>query len=378
MGKPIGYRIYILYLGIVCLVAFGLLNSDTPWSSGATKLEEVLAWGDHGPREKAETSPVQSANGSSAADSSVDRTIVSASASAGLAPDNTALRPDQQPVPGVVEPPSRDVEPPAVAGSSSIAYLVLGLGPSERPVWAAADDQIVSFDPPKTCPKCPPGAKKFRSSNEYRSAPEAWWCAQRFYMAALERLLQRFPASPWYLLADRDTAVFPSILQAMVDVLDAQVLSADEDLYMGHGRILAIGRFIMSGGGVLLRGLTLRRLSESGKLASCQERHAEGDWCWRHLDWVLADCLRETGVVARGHEAFQQFISKCGEECCKLPSVACHPLKNESDVRRQMAKQLSFDATTVTADWASPCDDHRYHWHQSRESTCDRQRVPPR
>jgi len=250
----------------------------------------------------------------------------------------------------------------------SVVYLLLGLATGERPVWASDADIFMPFNPPKTCPTCPASALKFDSSHEYSNAPKAWWCAQRYYMEALERLTIQHPSANWYFLADADTVVFPHVLQSMMRLLDL-VLVDTEDLYMGHGRDLAIGRFIMSGGGVLLRGRTLRRLAGSRKLRDCGRRHLNGTWCWRHLDWVIADCLREVDIHPRGHPAFQQFATKCSG-CCRSDSVACHPYKVKADQEKVVEKHSSADTSQLTADWAMPCNGEEYRWMQSKQSIC--------
>jgi len=93
----------------------------------------------------------------------------------------------------------------------------------------------------------------------------------------LARLMKEFPGKDYYFLADADTLVFPDTLDAMTTLLEKEVLSKDEDLYMGdvqcyqdqcHGTSCPCKNpFVASGGGVLLRGKTMRKLKKSGKLA---------------------------------------------------------------------------------------------------------------
>merc|ERR1719330_415396 len=177
----------------------------------------------------------------------------------------------------------------------------------------------------------------------------------------------------YYFLADADTVVFPETLNALLRLLEHEVLSQSDDLYMGHGRDLSIGRFVMSGGGVLVRGRTLRRAAFGGTLQGCSREHLNGSWCWRHLDWVLADCMRKVEVKARGHPAFQQFANKC--ECCKPPAVACHPFKDMAKQRSLIAEHRRFEVSRLSAAWASPCPDGSYRWSQSRQSICERPKL---
>mmetsp|Transcript_145999 Transcript_145999/g.468164 ORF Transcript_145999/g.468164 Transcript_145999/m.468164 type:complete len:261 (+) Transcript_145999:173-955(+) len=208
-----------------------------------------------------------------------------------------------------------------------------------------------------------------RESARYLNAPKAWWCAQRYYMDALSKLVSSFPSASWYFLADADTVVFPHVLHPMLRLLD-EVLVDTEDLYMGHGRDLSIGRFVMSGGGVLLRGRTARRLAGTGQWRRCFKENLNGTWCWRHLDWVLADCLREVGITARGHPGFQQFVTRCSD-CCRPESVACHPVKDKAAQKQLVAKHRGIDTSRFLADWAMPCNDNEYRWDQSKKSICD-------
>jgi len=261
-------------------------------------------------------------------------------------------------------------KPSSGAAGASVAYLVLGLTPGARPSWASQEDTIFPFVPPKRCPSCPLSAHKFSTSNEYTKAPQAWWCAQRYYMEALDTLAKTHSDKHYYFLADADTVVFPEALQAMVNLLEHAVLEPADDLYMGHGRDLSVGRFIMSGGGVLIRGRTLRRAAFGGTLQHCAREHVNGSWCWRHLDWVLADCLRLIDVPAHGHEGFNQFINKC--DCCKPPAVACHPVKDKERQRALSARHKRYEVSQLKAAWAQPCPDNAYKWGQSKQSLCTR------
>merc|ERR1711971_535877 len=123
---------------------------------------------------------------------------------------------------------------------------------------------------------------------------------------------------------------------------------------MGHGADLTFVRFIMSGGGVLLRGSTLRRLQSSGVLSKCIQRVHNGTWCYHHLDWVLAECLRDIGVMPSGHEAFQQMVDKCNS-CCNPPRVSCHPVSLQSELVRLLKTHSEYERHwnfSPSADWS--------------------------
>lgn len=255
----------------------------------------------------------------------------------------------------------------------SVAYLVMGLGPDERPIWAAVEDAIMTYRPPAICPCSRP---KVREAGRYKHAPMGWWCAQRFYMKAVEEFLQVFPNKLYYFLADADTVVFPQSIYSMMWLLERQVLSPSEDLYMGHaidptqgqfGRVAEIGKFIMSGGGVLLRGLTMHKLADSGNLSLCASRALNGSWCWQHLDWVIAECLRRINVIAKGHEAFQQ---NGGSGNCRPPKIGCHSVKDQADQVRLIQEHKGFDVSRLPADWAAPCEDTAYLWISIGFSVC--------
>lgn len=292
-----------------------------------------------------------------------------------------ALQPGRRPLAMVQEmaPPqaesSASTEPLASAApragppGPSVAFLVAGLQPDERPPWASATDALLRYDPPSTCPACPAGAPRYGGSDRGATGP-AWWCAQRHYLDGLMRLLQTFPGRQFYFLVDARTAVFPSALRALLRLLETEVLQPSEDLYLGHSIKLGnIGQFVMFGGGVLLRGQTLRRAASNGTLARCSYKHVRGQWCWKHWDWVLADCLRRLGVQARGHAAFQQAANDC--QCCQAPAVACHPV-NISQQERLSQEHSRFDVQTLTAAWAAPCPHEVYSWRSAHESVCNR------
>jgi len=140
--------------------------------------------------------------------------------------------------------------------------------------------------------------------------------------------------------------IFSHRLRAMLAHLEYGILGPSDDLYMGHGYAgePQVPKFIMSGGGVLLRGRTLRRLKSSGLLQRCAKKHLRGDWCWHHLDWVLGECLLEIGVQPVGHPSFQQFINVC-PRCCDEKSIACHPVADKAtltDIESKRGRKLRY------------------------------------
>lgn len=259
----------------------------------------------------------------------------------------------------------------------SVAYLLLGFEDAFRPDWATDEEDVFIFAPPQRCPSCPAHAQKTNASGAYKDAPEAWWCTQRSYLDALSMLLQQYPSKDYYFLADANTAIFTTALHAMMRYLDNEVLRPTDDLFMGHGMDisrhgpeLGFRYFIMSGGGVLVRGLTLRRLAASDTLSECIERVYNGTWCWHHLDWIIAECLAEINVWPQGHPSFQQHTNFCTEypepwRCCHEAAVSCHPVEEGEPMReleRRHENYLKVNMHTLSAGWATPCDVEDYEW----------------
>lgn len=287
---------------------------------------------------------------------------------------------------------------------ASVAFMVLGLNLKERPVWASGKELdhelVVMYQPPQTCAECPADTHPnpdSKWSGPYAAAPKAWWCTQRTFLEAMMTFSQLAPNADYYMIVDWDTIVFPEALAVLLRRLDEEVLSPSEDLYMGHGVRLTergppehgIGNFIMSGGGVLLRGRTLRRLVDSGTLAECAWRQRSGPWCWHHLDWVLGECLREIGVPARGHVGFQQYAHKCVKsgvhihQCCSLTfAVACHSVDKMGIEPKDLLEfhRKSFELSggkLLDTEWATPCKDALFWWNGTQVSRCPGRHSSP-
>ena len=208
-----------------------------------------------------------------------------------------------------------------------------------------------------------------------------WWCAQRDYLRGVQGLVHAFPGADYYLLVDQDTVVFPHMLRHMVELLHYDVLGPHEDLYMGDTiQILDEDvnidiAIVMSGGGVLLRGPTLRRASREGSLGNVSARQDRGDLCYWHSDWALAEALRLIGVRPRAHRGFVQFANEQGEQeqgkGCPPTAVACHSYNFTEQLRllkgRTSSTMPRVDSAQLTADWATPC-----YWAAS----CTRLLVP--
>mmetsp|Transcript_14276 Transcript_14276/g.50115 ORF Transcript_14276/g.50115 Transcript_14276/m.50115 type:complete len:701 (+) Transcript_14276:88-2190(+) len=271
---------------------------------------------------------------------------------------------------------------PAVTGFTdkqipTVAFLVLGYKNSPRPVWTTAEDKVLIYSPPMTCNQCPHSAQQIKgASAKYINAPLQWWCAQRNYLVGLEQLPKHYPNADFYFLADVDTAVFRESLAALMSLLQHEVLGPSEDAYMGHGYDLSgngIGKIIMSGGGVLLRGRTLRKLGETGMLRWCIEESLRGAWCWHHLDWVIAECLLKINVTAQGHPAFQQNSCHMHGDA---GAVSCHPAKRRK-VQYQLLKvhrqRFQLGKLRLNASWARPC--MGYDWRYDLQSLCRRQAL---
>merc|ERR1712151_1129934 len=110
-------------------------------------------------------------------------------------------------------------------------------------------------------------------------------------------LVEAAPTADWYFLQEGDTMVFPVSFGQLLNKLTPQRM---DDLFMGHATEAdqMVNRFVQAGGGVLILGQTLRRLNTKGNMPFCLERSIHGEWCWHHMDWVLADCMRAIGIEA--------------------------------------------------------------------------------
>lgn len=278
-----------------------------------------------------------------------------------------------------------------LASGPAVAFLVMGLEPGSSVPWASARDPVVEYQPPKDCGACPKEALQAKETKgeakDYSKAAPGWWCAQRYYLDGLAHLLSTQPHARWYFLADADTLVFPDALHRMVDLLDANILDPAEDAYLGHGAYTSFIRFIMSGGGALIRGQSLRRMNATGTLLQCRVRQQKGAWCLHHLDWVVGECLREVGVEPTGHDAFQQMIDVCAPEqakrglsgfdtpadCCRPPRVACHPVKDPSLQQRLLKEHeehFRSSPASYSVSWAMPCPWSEYWWESYWNSNC--------
>lgn len=216
--------------------------------------------------------------------------------------------------------PSSDVQP-------SIAFLVFAYPGSDHPPWAQNEDDLLVFAPPQSCSDCSIKVKNHGAKST------AWWCAQRHYWDGVHKLLHAYPVVDYYFLVDGDTVVFRKSLKMLVRAL-ANVLESSDDLYMGdvtpswYSNQTNSLPFVMTGGGALVRGHTLRRLASSGRLDACAGKHRSGENCWQPLDWVLGACLHSIGVLPQKHHAFQQFANEVG---CGPDAVACHSYKTQKD-----------------------------------------------
>lgn len=245
-----------------------------------------------------------------------------------------------------------------------VVYFILGGHNRSHTPWAKPNDTIIFLDPPKTCAPCPTERHVTPYSGKYGNASDQWWCAQRSYMEGLQRLVEMMPNADWYFLADADTVVFPHILLSVLGHLE-QALEEHDDLYMGHASDLGYGRYVMSGGGVVLRGQTLRRLQ--AVLPECSDMQLD-EWCYHHLDWVVASCLRKIGVLARGHLGFQQNVGSCIRCCENPPLVSCHPYKDLEERGRVAKKFIGYDK--VTYRWSLPCNDSDFRFRTPIQSVC--------
>jgi len=180
-------------------------------------------------------------------------------------------------------------------------------------------------------------------------------------------LREAHPDKDYYMLVDEDTLLFRRELDVMMTHLTMEVLKPEEDLYLGHQCQEACGickpawnvTFICTGGGVLLRGITLRRAVDSGVVKSVLDSQMHGERCYWHLDWALGQVFAQLGVRPRGHPAFQQFAdegkdrrvkSACGGE---RAAVACH--KYSQATQKLILRQHRAREADLTAAWALPC-----------------------
>jgi len=201
------------------------------------------------------------------------------------------------------------------------------------------------------------------------SAVPGWWAAQRQFMTSLKSLLSKHPAADYYMVVDDDTMVLRHNLQTLITSLERDVLDPNEHLYMGHAVLhpeLQIP-YVMSGGGVLLRGGTLRLLDQQGLLDSYALR-ATRDLCWHHFAWQLGGALAEIGVKALGHPGFQQSMQDC-TTCCHSGSVACHPFKDralQETLLATYAKQEGILKPMKLSKHLAEACGKNYSWHEQR------------
>jgi len=190
-------------------------------------------------------------------------------------------------------------------------------------------------------------------------------------MYGLKLLIEHFPQADYYFLADQDTVVMPNNFRRMLFLLENHILPSHADLYVGHKNAAEKGipPFIMTGGGALLRGGTLRKLQ--GSLETLSERSLRGDLCWYHLDWVLGKSLKEKGVRATAHEAFQQYSDRGG---CSNMSVSCHPVRLEAAQQRMIQELSIVMPDKLNSSWAAPCPDRLYS-NPNMVGMCRRHRL---
>jgi len=201
--------------------------------------------------------------------------------------------------------------------------------------------------------------------------PDAWWAAQRQYMRSIEALISNHPHADYYMLVDADTFVFPSKLHALLAMLESETLDPDDDLYMGHAisplqGASEVPAFIMTGGGALLRGRTLRKLRDFNVLDQCAKNQLHSR-CWWHCDWVLGDCLSKVGVKPVGHTGFQQFVDR-SPAACNSDSIACHPVRS-LDQETMLSDHANHTATPLTKTLAEICG-KSYNYMSANISTC--------
>jgi len=192
-------------------------------------------------------------------------------------------------------------------------------------------------------------------------------------------LTRTYPSADYYMLADQDTMVFRAELARLLNLLEHEVLHPSEDLYTGHYcfeyvPVVALPvflPFICTGGGVLLRGHTLRRAIREGSFEKVIEQQRTGNRCYWHADWVLGVALQMSGVQPKGHSAFQQFVYALPANACGNVSVACH--KFDRTVQEGMVRSHRVSGPALTPEWAAPCEHvTSFHW----VSSCDEAPLP--
>ena len=202
----------------------------------------------------------------------------------------------------------------------------------------------------------------------------SWWCAQRGHLRGVRQLIQEAGDAEYYLLLDHDSRVFPRAMGRLMRLLRN---SEHDDLYAGHLTHPSwvglrpdnplhpmLVPFIASGGGVLLRGCTLQRLRDTGKLALFEERQSSGDLKWAALDWTFGMAMASIGVTARGHAAFQQFTgSDLGLGSCDPACVVCHQYDRICDPQTIAAVSVDKYNTRRTGQNA------KLNFHSNGEST---------
>jgi len=170
-----------------------------------------------------------------------------------------------------------------------------------------------------------------------QSRGATWWCAQRGHLTGVRLLLRTVPGADFYLLLDADTQVFPQAMHVLLELLQAHFLAPDADLYAGHllhPAFLAYHSstivrfkpkpFIGTGGGALIRGLTLRRLNVTGTLDRFIQQQTSGALRWLPLDQTLGLAMATINVPPLGHAAFQQFAGDDKVGTCNATWAACH------------------------------------------------------
>eukprot|EP00927_Polykrikos_kofoidii_P054224 TRINITY_DN4867_c0_g2_i1.p1 TRINITY_DN4867_c0_g2~~TRINITY_DN4867_c0_g2_i1.p1 ORF type:complete len:285 (-),score=54.14 TRINITY_DN4867_c0_g2_i1:153-1007(-) len=245
----------------------------------------------------------------------------------------------------------------------TLAFHVMGYNNTKPQPWVLPEDDLHIYAPEQTCRDCPKQSKKAPFSR--MTASTGWWCAQRSYMDGLTALLRAHPSKDWYVLVDLDTVIFRTPLMTMIKVLN-NTLAADEDVYMGHFiKLKGVGHFVMSGGGVLIRGTTLRKLAPHFHTCGLKQK---ADWCWHHSDWALGECFRSIGIKGRGHQAFQQFVDHC-KSCCGRRSVGCHPVEpsQQDALLKKHQRELNLDRLSVA--WAQPCE--KYDGSDVNKPVCE-------
>jgi len=232
----------------------------------------------------------------------------------------------------------------APASAPSVAFFVFANRNTDITdiAWATENDDIHIFVPKQKCThseqKCD---KSPRPLAARKKASSGWWCAQRQYINGLRDMLAQSPNASFYMLVDEDTVVFRKPLDRLVSLLDHDILSPEEHLYLGHlyheptDKFKGLPIFAMSGGGVLIRGSTMHRALQN--LRRMAHKQNGGTHCWWHCDWALAEAFRQSGVSATNFQGFQQFATHKKGSCRPERDVACHTVKG----RRNQAKMIA-------------------------------------